>query len=167
MKNSNGVALARKEIRLQYTGYVIFAAKLIGVATGLIFQLMLVRSIPEGSPEYGIWGNINSVIPYFTLLGGVVPFWVMRYVARKQEGAAKTGLAMNLVFAAINVTVYLAIIPLILPTLLSGAGISDPAVYLPFYLIVSIQIVEMYLISIFEPCIQACTPQSVGYGLLL
>ena len=159
--------MARKEIRLQYTGYVIFAAKLLSVATGLIFQLMFVRSIPDGSPDYGIWGNINSVIPYFTLLGGVVPFWVMRYVARRQEGAAKTGLAMNLVFAAINATVYLAIIPLILPTLLSGAGISDPGVYLPFYLIVSIQIVETYLISIFEPCIQACTPQSVGYGLLL
>src|SRR3989337_2690050 len=102
MKNSNGVALARKEIRLQYTGYVIFAAKLIGVATGLIFQFMLARAIAPESPEYGIWGNINTLIPYFTLLAGVVPFWVMRSVARRKEGAAKTGLAINLAFSAIS-----------------------------------------------------------------
>src|SRR3990170_266850 len=99
MKNSNGVALARKEIRLQYTGYVIFAAKLIGVATGLIFQFMLARAIPLDSPEYGIWGNINYVLPYFTLLAGVVPFWVMRCVARGQKRATKTGLGINLLFS--------------------------------------------------------------------
>jgi hypothetical protein len=128
---------------------------------------MLARAIPADSPEYSIWGNITSLIPYFTLLAGVVPFWVMRCVARGKEGAAKTGLAINLIFSAISSLVYLAIIPLILPSLLSGAGVSNAAVYLPFYLLVSIQIVEQYLIGIFEPCIQACTPQSVGYGLIL
>src|SRR3990170_2099358 len=167
VKNDSGVPVARKEIRLQYTGYVIFAAKLIGVATGLIFQFMLARAIAPGSPEYGIWGNLNTVIPYFTLLAGIVPFWVMRCVARQKQGATKTGLAMNLVFSAISTAVYLIVIPLILPSLLSEAGVYNPAAYLPFYLIVSIQIIELYLIGIFEPCIQACTPQSIGYGLIL
>ena len=55
--------MAKNEIRLQYTGYVIFAAKLISVATGLYFQFMLGRAIPSDSPEYGIWGNINSFLP--------------------------------------------------------------------------------------------------------
>src|SRR3989304_9976479 len=114
MKYRLGVSMSRKEIRLQYTGYVIFAAKLIGVATGLIFQFMLARAIAPGSPEYGIWGNLNTVIPYFTLLAGIVPFWVMRCVARQEKGAAKTGLPMNLVFSLISTAVYLALIPLIL-----------------------------------------------------
>jgi len=159
--------VARKEIRLQYSGYVIFAAKLIGVATGLIFQFMLGRAIAADSPEYGIWGNINTVLPYFTLLAGVVPFWVMRCVARGKEGATKTGLTINLLFSLISTAAYLVFIPLILPSLLSEAGVSNPAAYLPFYLIVSVQIIEVYLIGLFEPCLQARTPQSVGYGLIL
>jgi len=159
--------VARKEIRLQYSGYVIFAARLISVATGLIFQFMLGRAIAADSPEYAIWGNINTVIPYFTLLSGIVPFWVMRCVARGKEGATKTGLAINLLFSLITTAAYLVIVPLVLPSLLSEAGVSNPAVYLPFYLIVSVQIIEVYLIGLFEPCLQARTPQSVGYGLIL
>lgn len=159
--------MAKNEIRLQYTGYVIFAAKLISVATGLYFQFMLGRAIPSDSPEYGIWGNINSFLPIFTIVAGVVPFWVMRCVARGQEGSAKTGLAINLVFSVISTAIYLTIIPIILPSLLSGAGVSNPAVYLPFYLIVSVEIVELYVMGNFEPCLQACSPQSVGYGLIV
>jgi hypothetical protein len=159
--------MERKEIRLQYSGYVVFASKLISVATGLIFQFMLARAIAPQSPEYAIWGNINTVLPYFTLLAGIVPFWVMRCVARGKEGATKTGLAINLLFSLITTVAYLIIIPLILPSLLSEGGVSNPAVYLPFYLIISVQIVETYMLGLFEPCLQAQTPQSVGYGLIL
>ena len=159
--------MAKKEIRLQYSGYVIFAAKLISVATGLIFQFMLGRAIAADSPEYAIYGNINTVLPYFTLLAGVVPFWVMRGIARGKEGATKTGLTINLLFSLITTAAYLVVIPLVLPSLLSEAGVSNPAAYLPFYLIVSIQIIESYLIGIFEPCLQVRTPQSIGYGLIL
>ena len=159
--------MAKREIRLQYSGYVIFAAKLLSVATGLIFQFMLGRSIAAESPEYAIWGNINTIIPYFTLLAGVVPFWVMRYVARGKEGAAKTGLAINLVFSLVTTTIYFLVIPLMLPSLLAEAGVANPEVYLPFYLIVSVQIIEAYLIGLFEPCLQARAPQSMGYGLIL
>ncbi len=159
--------MARKEIRLQYSGYIVFAAKLISVGTGLIFQFMLGRAIAADSPEYAIWGNISNVLPYFTLLAGVVPFWVMRYVARDKEGATKTGLAINLLFSLITTAAYFVIIPLVLPLLLSEAGVPNPAIYLPFYLIISVQIIEQYLMGLFEPCLQARTPQSVGFGLLL
>jgi hydrogenase-4 membrane subunit HyfE len=128
--------MERKEIRLQYSGYVVFASRLTSVATGLIFQFMLGRAIAANSPEYAIYGNINIVLPYFTLLAGVVPFWVMRCVAREKEGATKTGLIVNLLFSLITTAAYLVVIPLILPSLLSEAGVANPAVYLPFYLIV-------------------------------
>src|SRR4030042_1438694 len=122
MKNSKGVPVARKEIRLQYTGYIVFAAKLISIITGLIFQFMIARAIPEDptNPEYGIWFNVSDVLAYFTLLGGVVPFWVMRCVARGKEGAAKTGLATNLIISAISTIIYLSIVPFFL----SALGIS-------------------------------------------
>ena len=159
--------MAGKEIRLQYSGYVIFAAKIISVVTGLIFQFMIARAIATESPEYAIWGNINTVLPYFTLLAGIVPFWVLRSVARKKEGAIKTGLTINLLFSVITTAAYLIIIPLFLPVFLSEGGVSNPAVYLPFYLIAAVQIIEVYLTGLFESCLQARTPQSVGYGLIL
>lgn len=112
-------------------------------------------------PEYDIWFNINDVLAYFTLLAGVVPFWVMRCVARGNEGAAKTGFATNLVISVIGTVAYFAVVPFIL----SGLGIAPH--YLTLYLIVAIQIVEFYIISLFEACLQTSVPQIIGYGLLL
>jgi hypothetical protein len=151
--------VARKELRLQYTGYIIFAAKLIGVATGLIYQYMIARATTN--QQYDIYFNLNDVLAYFTLLAGVVPFWVMRCVARGKEGATKTGFVTNLLVSIIFTIAYLAAIPFILPAL----GISGN--YLTLYLVASIQIVELYLMGLFESCLQAITPQAVGYGLLV
>jgi hypothetical protein len=152
-------AVATKDIRLQYTGYIIFAAKLIAVATGLIFQYMIARSTTK--QDYDIYFNLNDVLAYFTLIAAVVPFWVMRCVARGKEGATKTGLVTNLIISLIFTVAYLAAVPFILPVL----GVSMD--YLTLYLIASIQIVELYLIGLFEPCLQATKPQAVGYGLLV
>ena len=151
--------MATKDIRLQYTGYIIFAAKLIAVATGLIFQYMIARVATK--PEYDIYFNLNDVLAYFTLLAGVVPFWVMRCVARGKEGATKTGLVTNLIISLIFTIAYLTAVPFILPVL----GVSTD--YLTLYLVASVQIVELYLLGLFEPCLQATTPQAVGYGLLV
>ena len=93
-KQINGVLLSKDEIRLQYSGYVMFAAKLTSVATGLIFQFMLARAIATESPEYAIWGNIGTLLPYFTLLAGIVPFWVMRCVTRGKKEQPKQDLQL-------------------------------------------------------------------------
>jgi hypothetical protein len=153
--------MERKEIRLQYSGFVIFMSKLLNVATGLIFQLMLGHAIAADSPEYGIWANINDILLWFTLLAAVVPFWVLRCVSRGKQGAAKTGFMTNLLIAGISTAAYLAFIPFIL----SALGIS--ADYLTLYLVVSVQIVELYVMSVFEYSLQACTPQKVGYGAMI
>ena len=44
--------MTKKEIRLQYSGFIIFTAKMLSVATGFIFQLMIARATEP--PEYGI-----------------------------------------------------------------------------------------------------------------
>jgi hypothetical protein len=151
--------VAKKELRIQYTGYIIFTAKLIGVATGLIYQYMIARATT--SPQYDIYFNLNDVLAYFTLIASVVPFWVMRCVARGKEGSAKTGLITNLLISAMFTVAYVAAIPFILPAL----GISPN--YLTLYVVASVQIVELYLVGLFESCLQAITPQAVGYGLLV
>jgi len=159
MNVGNGVQVAKKEIRLQYTGFVIFAAKLLSVGTGLIFQFMIARSTT--GQEYDLWFNINDVLAYFTLLIGVLPFWVMRFVARGKEGAAKTGLLANL---TISITATFLYVSLVSPIILA-LGIKGE--YLSLYLVAAIQIVELYSINLFEACLQASVPQKIGYGLLL
>jgi hypothetical protein len=127
--------------------------------TGLFFQFMVAWSTTN--EQYDIWFNINDVLAYFTILVGVAPFWVMRFVARGKEGATKTGFITNLVVSIISTISYLAFIPFFLPIL----GITGD--FLPVYLIASLQIVELYILTLFEGCLQATTPHTIGYGLLV
>ncbi len=159
---NTGGPLTTKGIRLEYSGYMIFAAKMASVVTGLIFQFMISRSLlPDHQPEYDLWFNIADVTAYFTLLAGVLPFWTMRFVARKKEGAIKTGIVANLGISVAAALIYALLVPIIV----SGLGISQQ--YLPIYFLVSLQIVELYSITILEACLQAKIPQTIGYGLLV
>lgn len=151
--------MAKKEIRLQYSGYVIFAAKMLSVASGLIFQLMIVRATTE--PELDLWYNLNDILAYFTLLAAALPFWTMRFVATDKEGAAKTGILANLILSVVATIIYLPLVPLIT----SFLHISQE--YLFLYVIVSIQIVELYSLNALQACLRATTPQAIGYGLLI
>jgi len=51
--------MAKSEIRLKYSGLIVFASRLLSVATGIAFVLMITRSVSE--KQFGIWGNINDV----------------------------------------------------------------------------------------------------------
>jgi O-antigen/teichoic acid export membrane protein len=150
--------LTKKEIRTQYSGFILFAAKLLTVATGIVFTLLITTTV---TPDvYGVWGKIIIIIPYFTLLSTAFPFWVMRFVARDKEGAAKTGIFANLGIASIATVVYLALLPLIIP-------IFSLENYVILSVVAAAQIVELYLISVLEGCLQAQQPHLVGYGLLI
>ena len=151
--------MSTKDINLQYSGFIIFAAKIASVATGLIFSYIVAHALSNA--EYDIWFNINDLTNYFILLSGVLPFWAMRYVTRDKEGSIKTGIFANLTISAVASVVYI----LMIPTLLSVLHIS--LTYLPTYLLIAIQIVEVHSISIMESCLQARIPQRVGYGLLV
>jgi O-antigen/teichoic acid export membrane protein len=159
MNQSKGALVLKQEIRLQYTGFVIFAAKMLSVVTGLIFQFMVAWSTTN--EQYDIWFNVNDVLAYFTILIGVAPFWVMRFVSRGKEGSTKTGFVTNLIVSVISTIAYLAFVPFMLPLL----GISGD--FLPVYFIASLQIVELYALTLFEGCLQATIPQTIGYGLLV
>ena len=151
--------MAKNEIRLQYSGFIIFAAKMLSVATGFAFQLMIARTTTTN--EYGLWFNINDILAYFTLLAGVLPFWTMRFVARGEKGTAKTGILANLLISAAITVIYLPLIPFI--TSLLGV----PQEYLFLYFLTSIQIRELYSVNALQACLQAKIPHTIGYGLLI
>lgn len=157
--------MTKKEIRLQYSGFIVFAAKMLSVASGLIFQLMIARGIRLHSIdwqfEYDLWFNLTDILAYFTLLAAAFPFWTMRFVARGKEGAVKTGIVGNLIISVIATAIYLPLVPL----LTSSLGISQE--YLLLYFLVSVQIIELYSISALEACLRGKIPHTIGYGLLI
>jgi len=125
----------------------------------MAFILMITRTTTE--QQYGIWLNVNDVLSYFTLLAGALPFWTMRFVARSQEGAAKTGVVTNLFISAIATVVYFPMVYFVTQALnISGA-------YLAIYFLASAQIAEYYVLLAMQACLQATRPQAVGYGLLI
>jgi hypothetical protein len=145
--------MVKKEIRLKYSGLVVFASKLLSVATGLVFTLMIARNIT--TEEYGIFGNISDILGYFTLLAGVLPFWTARFVARDHAGSAKTGLISNMLISVISASIYLTLLPIILPALRISSA------YTIVYAIISIEILELYTLSVLQAILHAKQSQSV------
>lgn len=155
--------MSKNEVRLQYSGFIIFAAKIVSIATGMAFTIFLTRQEISGitDSEFGIWSNVFDLIPYFMLLASAISFWTTRFVARGKEGAAKTAVFLNLIVAIISVALYIPLAPIII----SAINISEA--YIAIYLIASVQIINIYLLSATEAYLRAEKPQAVGYGLLI
>ncbi len=151
--------MVKTEIRLKYSGLIVFVSYLVSVATGLAFVLMITRNV--STEEFGIWGNINDLRNYFILLSGIVPFWATRFIAREHAGSAKTGLIANIFISVAATSIYLALVPIILPVL------QISSMYTILYIIVAAEILELHIMSALEAVLRAKQPQSIGYALLI
>jgi hypothetical protein len=112
------------------------------------------------STEYGTWTNMFDYTPYFIILGGVLPFWVLRFVARGKEGAAKTAAVTQLLIAVVATIAYL-------PAIYFISNAIGNSQYLLIYLIAGGYVLTYYLITVFEGILQAVKPQTTGYGFMI
>lgn len=152
-------SVAKNEIRLRYSGFVMFTAKMLSVITGIAFTLMITRTTTQ--EQYGILSNVNDLIGYFSVPAIILPFWTLRFVARNKEGAIKTGILANLIISIIATTIYLLLIPQIIPML--GIG----GIYVILYLVAAMQLMEAYFIYMLEACLRPKMPQTIGYGIIV
>ena len=151
--------MEREEIRVQYSGLIIFTAQLLSVATGLAFNLLLTRNLSK--QEFGIWTNIFDLTSYFTILAGLFPFWAVRFMARGREGVTKAVVASNFAVGAVSVALYLV---LVFPVT-AALGVSSALIIM--YALASVQIINVHLIGALESIIRAKKPQVIGVGLLI
>jgi O-antigen/teichoic acid export membrane protein len=149
--------LSKNQIRLQYSGFIIFASQILSIVTGLAFTLLLTRNM--NTDQYGIWTNIFDYTGYFALFSGVLPFWATRFMARNKEGTVKTSTLAQMSIALISVAIYFPAIVLI--------SRAIGTAYLLVYFVAGLFIFNFYLISIFESCLRSMKPQVIGYGLLI
>jgi O-antigen/teichoic acid export membrane protein len=150
--------LDKNQIRLRYSGFVVFTTQLLGVLTGLIFTLLLTRSMTES--EFGIWTNIFDYTPFFVLFSTVLTFWVTRFTARGKDGTIKTGVLSQLVIAIIFTIIYLPVIYLV-------SNAIGTSAYMTIYLISGLFILTTYMVAVLEAVLQATRPQKTGYGFII
>jgi O-antigen/teichoic acid export membrane protein len=150
--------LSKNQIRLRYSGFIVFTTQLLGLITGLIFTLLLTRSMTAS--QFGIWTNIFDYTPYFIIFSGILPFWATRFTARRKEGTAKTSVSSQLSIALVSMIIYLPVIFLI-------SNAIGTTAYLSTYLIAGLCIVTTYMVLIFESILQATKPQAIGYGFII
>lgn len=159
--NANTVGkhrLTKNEIRLRYSGFVVFTTQVLGVITGLIFTLLLTRNMTVS--QFGIWTNIFDYAAYFMLFSNVLPFWVTRFAARGKEGTARTGILSQLSIATASVAIYIPVIFLISHAIGTSA-------YLLTYFISGLYILTFFMVAIFESVLQAVKPQATGFGFII
>jgi hypothetical protein len=111
--------------------------------------------------QLGVWTFVAYLAPLFLIGGNMFPFWALRFVARGKEGAIKTGVIANLLVGLVAVGIYLPLVPLILQ------GFNIGSAYLVMYLLAALHIFNIYMIYVFEGCLQAVKPHTVGYGLIV
>ena len=93
-------------IRVTYSGLISMLIGLVSAVTGLIFTLIVTRSLsPE---EYGAWGLIGSLIMYVLVLDPIVTYWTTRETARCED-SGKTALVTNGLFSLVGVAGYFII----------------------------------------------------------
>ncbi|XHH08494.1 MAG: hypothetical protein ACFCUE_13120 [Candidatus Bathyarchaeia archaeon] len=148
----------KKQLRLQYSGFIIFAAQILSVITGLAYTLLITRTMTPS--QYGTWTNIFDYTAYFLIFTSFIPFWATRFVARDKEGAVKTSTIANLLIALGSIAIYFPVITFV------AQAIGTQA-YLPIYYIASLYILDTALITNLEACLRSYRPQAIGYGLLI
>ena len=93
-------------IRVTYTGLISLIGGIISIFTGIIFTLIITRSVtPE---EYGTWGLIIGLITYVTLVGPIVSYWSTRDTARNIQ-SGKTAVLSSMLLSIGAISIYIVI----------------------------------------------------------
>ena len=94
------------EIRVTYTGLISLIGGIISIFTGVIFTLIITRSVtPE---EYGTWGLIVGLITYVSLIGPIVSYWSTRDTARNIQ-SGKTAVLSSILLSIGAISIYILI----------------------------------------------------------
>ena len=93
-------------IRVTYTGLISLIGGVISIFTGIIFTLIITRSVtPE---EYGTWGLILGLVTYVMLIGPIVSYWSTRDTVRNIQ-SGKTAIWSSMLLSIGAISVYIPI----------------------------------------------------------
>jgi O-antigen/teichoic acid export membrane protein len=94
------------QISLRKTGLVVFGARIASIFTGLVFLVMMTRSL--SAQQFGLYEVITDLVTFSAYPAGLVAFWATRDIARgKMFG--KTAIVLNIVLSALGILLYVAL----------------------------------------------------------
>jgi O-antigen/teichoic acid export membrane protein len=143
-------------IRFRYTGFINFAAQLISIITGFLFVVTVTRNL--ATADFGFWQNIGDLLNYATIFSGIVPFSVIRYVARGHRDAVKTGIAANTLLSLPIIGIFLILSPYF------GSIIGANPL---FFQVASLHILMFYILPAVQNAVYAKAPHILGYGTVI
>ena len=141
-------------IRVTYSGLIAFVIGITSVITGLVFILIITRSLTPA--EFGTWSLIGTMIGYFLISERIISFWTTRQVARNEE-VGKTSILSSTTFSAGAIPLYVAAV-----FLLSQQNNTDFEIMVFGLILIPVFFVSETLHSINL----GHKPQATSYGLL-
>ena len=142
------------EIRVTYSGLISVAIGLITIITGLLFTIILTRTLDP--IEFGTWGVITTLFFSVLQIEPIISYWVTREVARGLE-SAKTAIFSSGVFSSMAVIIYLIIVHFVH----SGTDTNFESIFFAAFLIPII-----FLNRVLSGINLGWKPQAVSYGIL-
>ncbi len=91
-------------IRVTYSGLILFGINLTSIVTGLVFTLIVTRSL--SIDEFGTWGLINGIIMYALIISPIITYWTTREISRGEK-TAKTAIFSSGGLSIIGLIIYL------------------------------------------------------------
>lgn len=141
-------------IRVTYSGLISFAVGLISVITGIIFTIIVTRSLsPE---EFGTWNLIGGLIIYVIIIEPIISYWTTREIARGIE-SGKTAIMSSGIFSIVGVSAYLVI-----AYFLSGSIHANQNILVFSGILIPVMFLNRTLTAINL----GWRPQSVSYGTI-
>jgi O-antigen/teichoic acid export membrane protein len=95
-----------KQISMRRTGLVVFSARIGSIFTGLVFLLLMTRSL--SSQQFGLWEVILDVVTFASYPSGLLVYWATRDIARGQM-KGKTALGINFALSAVGIGIYVVL----------------------------------------------------------
>ena len=94
------------EVRVTYSGLIALVIGLFTVITGMIFILIVTRSLtPE---ELGTWGLIGGLVTYVIIIEPIISYWALREIARGID-SGKTAVFSSGIFSIVGILAFLVI----------------------------------------------------------
>lgn len=142
-------------IRLKYSGFVNFTSRIISVATGLMFTILVTRRLSE--ELFGTWQFYLSLLNYFVVPSSIVNYWLTRDMGRGKK-VARSGILFNGTISMISAILFV----LLSPVFRESVSIDTPTL-----LAFTFWIIVMCCASSLEAICNGVQPQTVGYGVIV
>lgn len=94
-------------IRVTYSGLISLAVGLGSVGSGLIFTLIITRSLEQ--EELGAWSLLGTLLAYVLVINPVISYWSTREIARGEE-SGKTAISSSGFFSVVSMLAFVALV---------------------------------------------------------